>query len=192
MRPRHLLLVAVAVSLLTPLAATAASRPAVLCKLLKDDAGDGASSVGGAVIKSDALDLLGGDVATGKKTLVGVLRLKSVNTASDPMADLSMYWYLNFVVNGKTYSFERYRHGGVTNTYENTFHGAATPVTVKSTANPPEVWFSIPRTAVPELKRPKTVIKGIAATSSVFVNNADAASTTSVYPDQAPSCLKPV
>lgn len=104
MRLRRLLVPAVLVALT---AATGhAGAVTKSCKLLKDDSGDGRSNNVSAV-ESPALDILSGDVATGKTEMVAVLRLGSTNTTSDNYAFLAgMNWALGVKLNGTDYLFK--------------------------------------------------------------------------------------
>lgn len=183
----------VACSLLTPLATVVqpavAAKPKPVCHLVVDPKGDGHAQTGGQVLASPALDITGADVATGKKQIVAVLRLATTSTATvtDPVAALGMQWSVHFKVRGTTYSFERRRVAGAEPSYRYEFNGQ--PVPAKETAT--EVRFTADRARIPDLGKYKNlVVEGIAATSGVFVTNADAASTTKKYKDLTPSCLK--
>lgn len=168
--------------------AAAKRKPPTLCNLLVDDKGDGHAQTGGVLLSSPALDITGADVASGKKTVVGVLRIAALKTSNDPGTILGATWNLNFTVRGTTYNFQRHRAGGTAGTYDYSFTGGVTP-TVKESGN--EVWFTVARSAIPELKKPKPVFETISVSSTTFVTNADAGSTTKTYPDLAPSCLRP-
>lgn len=160
--------------------------PPPVCHLLTDERGDGHPAATSA-LKSDALDITGADVATGRNTIVGVLRVATTDTAMDPMAALSMEWNLSFIVKNKRYKFSRDRVAGAEEKYNYTFQG----IPVKDVKeNATEIRWTLPRTAVPELKSDK-MIKTIAATSGWFLTNADSGSTMKTYKDQTPSCLKP-
>lgn len=156
--------------------------PPPLCNLLVDPKGDG-----GGTLHSPALDFTGADVATGKKTVVGVIRVVSTATANDPDVALGATWNLNFSVKGKGYTFQRRRIAGAAAQYQYTLEGAAVPATETAT----EIRFVAQRSAVPELAKPKQVIDTIALTSQTFVTNGESGSTSKKYPDLAPSCLKP-
>lgn len=183
----------VACSLLAPLATVvqpavaAKAKPKPVCHLVVDDKGDGRAQTGGQVLSSPALDITGADVATGKKQIVAVLRLATTKTEGDPVAALGMKWSVHFKVRGTTYSFERRRVAGADQVYRYEFNGQ--PVDGKEF--PTEVRFTADRARIPDLGKYKNlVVEGIAATSGVFVTNADAASTTKKYKDLTPSCLK--
>jgi hypothetical protein len=175
-------------------AALAAGSPAVaakqVCHQITDGKGDGHPS-NLSIATSNALDIVGGDIATGKKSIVGVLRLASTD-ASDPMSAFGETWSLNFTVQNKTYNFRRTRVAGTTEEYRYAFNGSSVELTSHSeTAT--EIKWVIPRSAVEALKKPKAVFESISATSSWFVTNADAAAakTGTRYVDKTPSCLKP-
>src|SRR4051794_35443756 len=79
MRPRSLLPVLAVLAVLVAPAAHAATykkhKPAKkYCNSLKDQSGDGKWLLV-PVVSSPELDVISGDIATGSKTLVGVLRL---------------------------------------------------------------------------------------------------------------------
>jgi hypothetical protein len=188
------MVIRVAVSCSLVLSFGVAAAPAVaakpkppVCKLVVDAKGDGGTSTPGT--KSDALDITGADVATGRKQLVGVLRVVTTDTANDPLAYFGMEWSVNFTVRGTSYSFERRRVAGMAETYRYEFNGSAQDVKVTETAT--EIRWVVPRKAVPELSKPKPVLETLAATSRWFTSNADAASSTKKYADLTPSCLKP-
>ena len=93
-RPLLALLVAAAALAGTGVA-TAAPKP--VCNLVTDPAGDSAVLPGGAV-KDDALDITSIDIATNKKQLTGVIRVKKLaaRPASAPGGSL---WQVNFTAN---------------------------------------------------------------------------------------------
>lgn len=192
MRLRHTVLCALALSLVSTAAAGAApkAKPKPVCNMFVDPVGDGSSSVGGAVMHSDALDIRGGDIATGAKTLVGVLRLTKTSTDGDAVTMTGVSWGLTFTIRGNTYTFGRRRGAGVTAVYTNTFSGG-NPTTPAVTVTPTEIRWTIDRSAIPDLKKPKIVIEALSAGSSWFSFNADGGGSAVKYADRMPSCLNP-
>jgi hypothetical protein len=192
MRLREVVLCALAVCLVSTTAAGAATKvkpKPPICNMIVDDAGDGASSVGGPVVKSDALDIRGGDVATGAKTLVGVLRLTRTSTNNDYVTMTGVSWGLTFYIRSNPYTFTRRRNSGVPESYVDTFSGGSDKLT--TTVTPTEIRWTIPRSVIPDLAKPKIVIESLNAGSSWFTFNADGAGSAMKYNDRAPSCLKP-
>lgn len=193
---RRILICGLAVGLVSTTATAYAARPkkpVPACKLLIDPEGDGRSTVAGAVISSPALDIVSADVASGTKNVVGVLRLKQVDTANDNFAKLGMRWSLNFQVSGKTYTFTRRRSPGLNETYRYEFNGSPAGVQqpkVVEDKKKNEITFTVPRTVIPDLKRPRMVFNNITASSYPVTANADAATSTKTYPDKHPSCVK--
>ncbi|HEU0130017.1 MAG TPA: hypothetical protein VFQ85_03380 [Mycobacteriales bacterium] len=169
-------------------AATAKKKP--VCNLITDGTGDGGNRVTRAP-SSDALDIVGGDIATGKGTVVGVLRLKGYNLDSDPAAYLGFNWNLRFTIKGTTYAFTyadgRGAYAGPSAAFMMDSAQIATP-TVKVAGN--TITWSVKRSAVPGLKKSGQTLINLAATSGYDMTSADAASTTKTYPDLYPSCVK--
>lgn len=193
MRPRRIILSTLALGLVvTTVPAMAAPKPA--CKLMTDDEGDGRATAA-PVVTSPALDIVSGDVGTGKNNLIVALRLKSTNTNGDTWATAAGYkWTINFIVQGTKYSLSRSRRSGVTPTYSDSFSAAGDTVTTwdssKTTMDGTTITWTVPKKLVPGLLKPKAVITDLAASTSFYTNNADAAASTAKYPDLYPSCLK--
>lgn len=190
MRLRRAVLATLAVTLsLTTAASAAVAKP--LCLLITDETGDGHSQSMG-FLSSDALDIVSGDVATGKKTVVGVLRLKTTNVSStDTAGYFGFVWNLNFEVGGTKYSFER-RRTGTSGAYIDEFQVGTSTSAVKPTVKQDgtSITWTVPRSAVSNLKKPKQVLKSIRGGTKVFGGNADTADGVKTYPDLAKSCVK--
>lgn len=189
MRLRSLVLCSLAVTLVstTPTAWAAAARaPKPVCNLIVDAKGDGHSTVF-PMVESPTLDITGGDVATGKKTLVGVLRVASTDGSNDNWAKLGMRVSLQFTIMGTSYNFERRRKAGTAENYEYTFSGG--PV-LKGSATKNSITWVIDRKTIPNLAKKNIVISGLSASSDPFSGNADAASSPKKYADKYPSCVK--
>jgi hypothetical protein len=193
MRIRHLIACSVAVSLAVATAPAFAAtkkpkKPVEVCRLLVDEKGDGRAQTGGAVLQSAALDITGADVASGPTTVVGVLRLATLKTDNDPATIMGATWNLMFTVRGTSYRFQRHRASGTGTTYDYSFTGGVKPTVIESPGKN-EVTFTVPRSAIPELKKAKQKFETIAVSSTVFVTNADAGGTDKTYVDRTPSCL---
>lgn len=192
MRTRHLLLGTLALSLAaTATPALAAKRPTPSCKLITDDSGDGRVSAA-PVFASEAADIVMGDIAAGKKTVVGVLKVGRTSTSGDNMATFGIDLTLSFTLQGTRYSFHRDTNGStVTHSFTGNPKGrvALTSKEVKVTAD--TIRFTIPRALVPGLKKPKSKFTELTARSDIYAFQADAAVSTKTYVDLYPSCLKP-
>jgi hypothetical protein len=192
-RLRTLAIGTLALSLAGPgtaaMAAKPKPKPKPVCNLITDPSGDGHASVAGAVLNSPALDILSGDIASGPKTVVGVLRVTTTNTANDNVAALGMKWALNFAVAGKDYAFTVSKSSG-TATPVAKLTGApdGTAVTLKVDAG--SYTWSVPRAAFTGLKPKSSVFTVKSASSFVYTFNADAASAMKPYLDQTLSCVK--
>ncbi|HEU0131584.1 MAG TPA: hypothetical protein VFQ85_11415 [Mycobacteriales bacterium] len=191
MRLRTLVLAVSALGLVASTAVTAhaVDRRKPVCNLIVDGRGDGSNRITG-IPDSPSLDIVGGDVATGKSTVVGVLRLDRYDVANDPTAFLGFEWNLRFTIKGTTYAFT-YADGrgtyGKSAGFMMDSAKIATP-TVKAVKN--TITWSVPRKVVPGLKKTGQTLVNLAATSGYDRTSADAASTTKKYADLYPSCLK--
>lgn len=193
MRLRHLAICTLALGLVASAspAATAATKkkkpPKPLCFLLTDVEGDGRSTIMPGV-EGPELDILGGDVATGPKTLVAMLRVKST-TGGTPWSKLGNSVSMTMNIRGTVYSFQRRRAFGMDEKYTYSFSGGSQ--FLKSTAvTPTTITWTVDRAGIPELKKLNTVITGLAASSQPFTSNADGAGSNKSYPDKHPSCVR--
>jgi hypothetical protein len=192
-RLRRLALCTLAVSLVAtaPTAHAATKKkpkpkPKPVCNLLVDVSGDGRSTVM-PTVEGAPMDITGADIATGTKTLVAVLRVGTTDASSYNWAKLGYGVSMQFKILGKTYTFERKRKAGTAETYEDTFQNGP----VKSVAvTPTSIAWTIDRTAIDDLKKPKIVITNLTASSRPFVSNGDAGSSTKTYADKYPSCVR--
>ena len=117
-----------------------------------------------------SMDIRRVEAAAGKKTVVGVLTLES--TQPDAVFALAgMRWDLSFQVAGAKFAFSR-RYDGLSGTYRNSFTGVAS-VVVKVTST--TITWTVPRSAVPALKKPKTSICMVGATTSIAGQTMDSA-----------------
>ena len=149
---------------------------------------------------SKALDLLGGEVATGKNELVAVLKVGSTNTANDTWSKLGYKWGFSFTAGGADFDFVVSRSGGGLVPGGKQFDSPSaviggTPLDASkkqftySVVGDTFVW-RVPRKGVKALAKPRLVFTTFR--SSVMANgaNADNASTNNTkYPDRALSCV---
>jgi hypothetical protein len=191
-RLRTLAIGTLALSLAGPgtaaMAAKPKPKPKPVCNLITDRAGDGHATVAGEVLNSPALDILGGDLASGPKTVVGVLRVTTTNTTNDNIAALGMRWALNFAVAGKEYSFSVSKSSGTATPVAKLNGGPGIVPTLKVDAG--SYTWSVPRAAFTGLKPKSSVFTVESASSFVSSFNADAASAMKPYVDQTLSCVK--
>ena len=201
MRVRSVFAVIAAVALIAGPAAGAATKKPVkkppvktYCNLLVDPSGDGTVVPG---VTSKGLDIIGGDLATGKKTMVAVLRLSDTNfsMSHDPWSTLEYAW--SFAVSssyGQTYAFTaKYNSGKLT--YGAAVDNAGISV-AKFTVNPSNNTFTwvVNRSVDKTLTRKNTVFNAFRGGSMANGSTSDTAPDqptplSITYPDKAPSCV---
>jgi hypothetical protein len=148
-------------------------------------------------VKSAGLDILGGDMATGAKTMVAVLKLSSTNFSQvgDPFSNLSYSWRFGAQSTlGQVYEFSATLHFGGTVTGAASAGGVGVPVTFAIDSAKNTFTWTIKRSDAKNLARPKNVFHGFYANSYVLSSSADSTDPTpasDIYPDRALSCLKP-
>jgi hypothetical protein len=188
--------------------AAARSRPDPVCNLLVDAPGDGHSTKVSAV-SSPALDVLSGDVATGRTSLVAVLRLASTDLSNDVWSNAGYHWKLTArSASGAFYMFRVYYsvpsvdsrttppHVGGSMLVEFTVDGTRVPSDASDfkVVGNTFVW-TIKKSAVSDLARPKNVLSQLQAETLDLAQQdvADSASSDSAarYPVGAPSCVNP-
>ena len=193
MRLRRLAYCTLALGLVsTTTTALAAAKAKPACNLILDKAGDARAAV---VLTSDGLDILSGDIATGKKTLVGTLRLKKTAVNGDTAALMGTRWDLRFTLQGSTYILWRRVSAApnYTESFGMTINGvevADAKLKPKAAASATAITWTVPRAAFAGLKKPKGKFSEIGATTYSSSTNADAADSTATYQDMASSCLK--
>lgn len=199
MRARSVLAVIAAIALVAAPAAgaTAKKKPPVktYCNLLTDPPGDGTVVPG---VTSKGLDILSGDLATGKKTMVAVLRLADTDFSQshDPWSTFEYAWsFATTSSYGQSYSFTaKYNSGTLT-------WGAAVdnaPVTVtrftRDQKNNTFTWV-INRSVDKTLTRKNTIFRDFRGQSDAFGSNSsdsapnNQAMMKSTYPDLGHSCV---
>jgi hypothetical protein len=180
------------------------------CQVLRDKSGDGTWDI--APVSSPLIDITSADVATGAKTVAAVLRVASTKVdPTDPVAQLGPTWMLKFQIGVASYLFSRTLDNALPSTSggigASTWSvkargvevarvsetGVASGGLVVSTDATSMRW-TIPRSLVPELAKPKQVLSGFNATTSVFGASADSpddvtAWVKATYRDRAPSCV---
>lgn len=196
MRLRTALLFTAAIGLVststTGVVFAAAPKPKPLCKLIVDAEGDG-RSVAVNAISSPSLDIVSGDVATGKKNIVGVLRLKTTDT-SDLAPKLGARWVLLFTVSGTKYTLTRSLSSGTNGQFTWGMTAGGENVDVSKIAPPKvdatSITWTVPRSTVSGLKKSKQKLDELAGSTKVGGTNADSAPSDKFYPDLHPSCVK--
>jgi hypothetical protein len=192
MLPRRAPLVLTALGLAAAaLPAQAAARPpAKVCNLVSDPDNDSGWLV--SAVKSPTIEIVGVDMASGKKNVTLVLKLKSTSfETTDPVKFMTATWSVGFTVGAESYSTHRHTSytGDVVEdsmTRNNVKIGTPT-VAVDATT----ITYTFPRTWVPSLAHPKQVFKDLRATTAMLLASSDTAWTQGVkYNDRAASCVK--
>lgn len=199
MRARSVLAVLAVLALIAAPAASATTKkkvtkPKVYCNLLTDPANDFTATAMPAD-KSAALDVLGGEFATGAKTVMATLKLGSVNVSpsNDPWSELGYDWKFGTQSTlGQTYAFTARTSLGNPITGSATVDNATIPG-VKFTVDKVHNMFiwTFNRSAAPNLSRPKNIFHGFFAASNFLSDSADtttATPPTDVYPDKGLHC----
>jgi hypothetical protein len=192
MRLRRALLCGLAIGLVATSGANAATRPRpkTLCNMLTDVGGDGTWTAA----KSDALDIVGADLATGPKELVAVLRMKTTANDSDPYREVFGFtWQMSTVAGGIRYLFTVRRGiGPAAYIWEVIVGDSTLPAASYTTKiNPTSFEWHLKRADVKALARPKLVFGTWSAQTKAFSSSADQAENrTNKYPDRSPSCVK--
>jgi len=199
MRARSVLAAVAVLALVAAPVANAATKkkvtkPKVYCNLLTDPANDFTATAMPAD-KSPALDVLGGELATGSKTVMATLKLGSVivSPTGDPWSELGYDWKFGAQSTlGQTYAFTARTSLGNPITGSATVDNATIPG-VKFSVDKVKNTFTwtFPRSAAPNLSRPKNVFHGFFAASNFFSDSADttaATPPTDVYPDKGLHC----
>lgn len=175
----------------TPAMAARARRVPKVCNLMTDAKGDGTWNMAPGVT-SPALDILSADIATGRNELVAVLRMQTVDTASDTWRQaLGFEWAFGANGSGTRYEFKMRRGIGPnpSDIWTATVGDQAVKFTHQILNNNTLVW-RIQRKDVPALNRAKLFWTDFGANTKALSSTADNASNpNSKYPDKAPSCV---
>ncbi|HEU0130634.1 MAG TPA: hypothetical protein VFQ85_06545 [Mycobacteriales bacterium] len=205
-RARHLGLAAVTAVVLAGAPAYAATAKPV-CNQIVDGAGDAVAAPGAP--NTASLDILSGDIATGAKNLVVVLRFAGM--AADPLTTPGASYGVSWTVGGKpqSVSLTRYQDGSTKAEYQpdGTFGATATPIPIGALVDTTAatITWQVPRRLVPQLKkkgakfsqltasaRPAVNITGPTGTASGTFLNGDTADSPRSYSDGARTCVKGV
>jgi len=192
MRARTVIIAAVALAVAGTTPAVAARRaPVKICNLMTDAKGDGTWNVA-PTVSSPALDILSADIATGRNELVAVLRMQTVDTASDAWRQaLGFEWAFGANGSGTRYEF-KLRRGIGPNPSDNwsVTIGDTTPKFTYQILNNNTLVWRIQRRDAPALNRAKLVWTDFGANTKALSSTADNASNpNSKYPDKAASCV---
>ena len=177
--------------LLAPL--TAHAGP--VCNLVTDPANDTGLGAPQSPVRTPAHDITSIDVATGKKTLVVVMRLTSTKITDDPAASNGMNWQVQFKIGTVSHVFKRAvtRDGAFTDTATQDGKAIAGLV-VKADAK--SITWTVPRTNVPKLKGKNVMLaqfySATASTGLSYDYAPDGARPSDkTYMDRTQSCLRP-
>ena len=192
---RRLVVGAALVALLVP--ATTAWSAKTVCNLVPDKADDTGLIAPAVPVRTPAHDIRSLDVATGKKTLVVMLRLGSTVQSADPAAGPGMTYNVYFKIGGVDHAFFR-RIGPNGQVVSDTATADGKPiagVTVK--ADGKALIWTVPRANVSKLNGRNALFTGFyAATASAVGLSGDSApdngrSSDAKYVDKTPSCVRP-
>jgi hypothetical protein len=182
------------------------------CKIVTDPSGDTnwqdyRSHTNGAdesQLDVDAEDITSVDVATGQKTFVAVLRLKTTDLSDPKLRQPSApEWQVRFTIHGVNYHFERIADANDASSLQSGPHsftdtlliGPATSSTKPAvTMAGNSVTFTVPRSAIPDLTGANVTINGIAGWTGMGGPVDDAgmgAVAAGSYQDRWPSCVNP-
>ena len=209
-RPVLALGVCAALAVATGVAA-AAPKAKPVCNLLTDAAGDANGSflaedgVPGAP-SEDAVDIVSADIASTKKVVTTVLRVKKL-AASSPTAPGGLHWKFFFTV-GETLVYTQAvapAGGAVTYTYGTIDGTTGTSTSLGSASGvldlaKNEVRITVPASALPETPKLGSKITELAPNAGRFVGNeaaltfsdsTDMATSSKSYTAGAPSCVVP-
>jgi hypothetical protein len=202
MRMRRTVLSTIALALLAPMASAPAvakakpkpKPPKPVCNLITDETNDS----GGLYKSSKALDVTSADVATGKKTLVAVVRVQTTDMSNDTWAPVGYSWFFGWTIVGTKYAVSARRSfssADMAFTYKFQWTIGTTTIDwpsswAKPTIDKTSYKFVVPRSAIPGLKKSKQVLVDLQTGSGAFGGNADQASSAAKYPDLYPSCVK--
>ena len=203
MRVRSALAVLAATAMVAAPAANAATKkkppapkPKTYCNLLVDSSKGDESWNLVPVVTSPGLDVQTGDVATGGKEMVAVLRLGSTNFSptSDHWALFGYNWVFGFDSSaGTTFEFDASTAWGgpVKGSVQVDHQSAPSTFSVDSATN--SFKWVVNRKDVPSLSKPHLVFKGFRAHSEFLSGSADDAPSmppSDTYPDRGLSCVK--
>ena len=167
------------------------------CNLVSDKANDSGLFVPAGPVRTPAHDITSVDVATGKKTLVVVMRLTTTALAGDPAASGGITWDVKFTIGGVGHQFTRKiaQNGTITDTALQN-NAAIAGLVVKMDGK--TVTFTVPRNNVPKLKAKNAVLTGFFASTQSGAPGAsydyapdNARGSSATYIDRQASCVRP-
>jgi uncharacterized protein GlcG (DUF336 family) len=183
-------------------AAQAAARKP-LCLQVVDPSGDGTALAGQ---KSDAVDIVSGDIATGKRNLVAAMRLSSVEADQFQATGASYIW--SWTVGGvaQSVAYHVYADGSATGRFDaDTSGGSLTDeqnVTAVADRATNTITWTVPRKLVAALKGKGAKFSAFTLTVKLGVNHrvsgegrsqiieSDRAQAGKTYVDGTSTCLK--
>lgn len=195
--------VALAASGLTAAADAAPKRPVPVCLQVVDASGD-AKAYG--VADAPQLDILSGDIATGRKNLVVAMRLASLER--DELQATGVSYIFTWTVSGvrQSVAYHVYATGEQAGRYDSDLAGGtlSDEMDVPVVADPATktITWTVPRKLVDQLKKPAAKFSAFQLTAKSAVNHrvsgegrsqlgtGDAAESAKSYTDLAPTCLK--
>lgn len=165
-------------------------KPKPVCLLIIDASGD-ATGTGTAYAQTpssdDGLDIISADIATNTTTLTTTIRLKKL-TIDDLAAPTGRGFHFTFSVGQQSTTLAAFVSPAGTSWYDGKGTG------VVDTAGS-QIRMSVPLSDLPVKVTPGTVLTGLSATTSRWVDSAiiiaqaDKATSTRTYTASAPSCL---
>lgn len=184
-----------------PAVADAAKKPAPVCLQVTDPQAD--AKVG--AVDAPSLDIVSGDIATGRNNLVVAMRMKTLSMDAFLPGGITYSW--SWMVGGvrQQVLYYAYSSGAPVAVFEPVANGEQISVKDVADTSTSTITWTVPRKIVPTLKKAGAKLSRLslqtrAATnwktgfsSRGFVGNAgDQATSTKVYTDLAPTCLKGV
>jgi hypothetical protein len=196
-------LLAAAAGLAAPAASAAPRAKPPVCLLITDPAGD-ATVAGGQ--GPDAIDIVSADIATGSRSLMAVIRLRSTSTGSDattaPGVTYTWSWSVGSVKQRLTLT--RYAGGEEVSSFDDGAGGVAAAHAAPYAVEPGTITWTLPRKVDAALRKGVRLTDlAVSATASLnlkeqgfsgsvtFLGGDDAA-TAKPYTDLTPSCLRGV
>ena len=196
MSTRHGLALA---AVLVAIAAVPGHAAKTSCQLLVDGTGDAPLVPMGP--SSNSVDIRSADIATGKHSIVGVLRLASL--ATDPQTTGGSVYSLTWSVGDKPHTFRLTVYSDGSTAADFTVDSKSSrPVTAIIDRSTSSIIWTAARRSDPSLKTPGVKLVGLAATAQPSVSSGTGPATTSIaldgdsaahgktYVDSTPSCVK--
>jgi hypothetical protein len=173
-------------------AVAAPAQAAPGCHLLRDAWGDAYVVNEATRLPAPALDIRSVDVATGRKTLVVVLRMASTEASADPATAPGMTWEVSVTIGGVDHRFNQRMTAGLTSGFAKAGDDMLDGVTVRTGRG--AVTWTVPRANVRALAKPGATLSRLFASTFSLAGHdhaPDGARPSSVrYRDRAPSCVR--